>query len=64
MKRPRYADFIRWIAAEDGPGDPYARDPAIVAASLTAVMVADLFGVEALRVGLDVVNERIKGARS
>lgn len=53
MKRPGYREAIRWIAENDdtewvGKGDPE---------SVSAALVADLFGVSDERVAKDLARE-------
>ncbi|HYK13839.1 MAG TPA: hypothetical protein VEW70_07635 [Burkholderiales bacterium] len=62
MKRASYREAIEWIAHNDGSGDDEADDPQHVAESVTACLVADLFNVDPLKVGADVVRARADGA--
>lgn len=59
MKRPGYRAAIEWIAEMDSPSDDGHNDPQIVSELVTACMVADIFGVDRLKVGRDVVISRI-----
>ena len=62
MQRASYRAAIRWIAENDSAGDDDANDPVVVAELITSVLVADLFGVTAERVGVDVVRVRAQEA--
>jgi len=59
MKRPSYRAAIEWIASNDDAGSPDALVPEIVGNYVSSCLVADLFGVEQSRVGLDVVLFRL-----
>jgi len=63
MKRASYREAIRWIAANDAPGDPDALDPNATSHLVTSCLVADLFGLPDERVGRDIVRERERAAR-
>jgi hypothetical protein len=58
VKRPAYRRAIEWVAFNDGAGDPDALDPEVVSGLTTVVLLADLFEVEAEKVGRDVVRFR------
>lgn len=58
MKRASYRDGVAWIALNDGAGDTDRLDEAVVAGQVSSLLLADLFGVEASRVGRDVVRYR------
>ena len=55
MRRASYRAAIGWIALND---EPIERDPAVIAELISAVLVADIFGVEPERVGADVARLR------
>jgi hypothetical protein len=59
MRRASYRNAVDFIAQNDeaGIGDD-AYDPERVAELVTSILVADIFGVEAERVGRDVVRRR------
>lgn len=58
MKRASYREAIRWIAENDSAADEGAADPNIVSELVSAVLVAEIFDVDSLRVGTDVVRAR------
>lgn len=58
MKRASYREAIFWIAMNDGAGDPERLDPKHCAGIVSAVLVADIFGVPDERVGRDIVRKR------
>lgn len=58
MKRASYRAAIFWIAANDGAGDPERLDPKHCAGIVSAVLVADIFGVPDELVGYDIVRKR------
>ena len=60
MKYPGYKQAIEWIALNDSAGDDDALNPEIVSGLVTSVMVAELFDVDSLRVGEDIVKYRRK----
>jgi hypothetical protein len=60
MKRASYRKAIDWIAVNDSAADDTADDPSIVAELVSAVLVAELFDVDPLKVGADVVRARSK----
>lgn len=60
MKRASYRDAIDFIAYNDGPGDADALDAEIVGGLTTSVLVGQIFGVYADKVGRDVVRYRRK----
>lgn len=59
MKRASYREAIDWVAQMDSAGDDDALDPEVVGNLITAILVADIFGVESERVGKDVVRRRM-----
>ena len=63
VRRASYREAIAWIAENDSLGDADAFNPAIVADLTTVVLVADVFGHTASKVGQDVVNYRDKHCR-
>lgn len=60
MKRASYRDAIYWIAQNDSAADDGADDPQTVGELVTSSLIADVFGVSALKVGTDVVRQREK----
>lgn len=60
MNRPGYRNFIAWIAENDSAADPGNDDPETVGELVTSCMVADMYMVDPLRVGNDVVKYRNK----
>jgi hypothetical protein len=58
VKRASYREAIRWIAYNDSAADDGALNPTTVSELVSAVLVADLFGVTTTKVGEDVVRER------
>jgi hypothetical protein len=58
MKRPGYREACCWIAMNDEAGAPDALDTEVVAGYISVALVADLFGVDCLRVALDVCRHR------
>lgn len=58
MKRASYRHAIEWIAQMDSAADDTAHDPQVVSELVTSLLVADIFDVEPLKVGADVVRER------
>lgn len=58
MKRASYRAAIAWIADNDEAGNNDALNEDCVSELVTASLVADLFGVEAARVGRDIVRYR------
>lgn len=54
----RYIDCVRWIAANDAPLE---MGPVAIARRPTARLVAAVFGVPPLVVGVDVMNIRKEG---
>jgi len=58
VKRASYRRAVAWIAENDSAGDDNALDPQSVAELVTALLIADLFGVEPAKVGRDVVRYR------
>lgn len=60
MKRASYKDAIAWIAENDSAGDIDALTPDTVHMLVSAVLVADIFGVDPDKIGKDVVRYRIK----
>ena len=59
MKRRGYRFGVTWIADND---DPSELDPEVVAGFISALLLADLFGVEPERVAADVIKARLKHA--
>jgi len=59
MKRAS-CEAIDWIAQMDSPGDDGALIPTTVAELVTSCLVADLFGIDHIVVGLAVVARRRK----
>lgn len=60
MKRPSLKAAIDWIARHD---EPTEMDPSEMEGLISVVMVADLFGVEAMSVAERVIKQRNKIAR-
>lgn len=60
MKRASYREAVAWVAMNDSGGSHDALNPEIVAELITACLVADIFEVEPIRVGQDVVRFRKK----
>jgi len=58
MKRARYREAVYWIAMNDSAGDDDALDPQEVAKLVTATLIADLFDLDPLKVGQDIVAVR------
>lgn len=58
MKRASYRHAIEWIAENDSAADDGANDPQTVSELVSSVLVADIFDVEPLKVGVDVVRAR------
>lgn len=58
MKRASYRDAIDWVAQNDSAADDKADDPQTVSELVSSQLVADVFGVESIRVGRDVVRRR------
>jgi hypothetical protein len=66
VKRASYREGVDWIALndnahDDGPGNPDGERN--VAGYISALMLADLFGVEPERVARDVMRRRRKLAK-
>lgn len=55
MIRASYRAGVRWIAVNDEPAE---YDAEVVAALISVLLLADLFGVEPERVARDVLRER------
>ena len=62
VKRASYREAIAWIAENDSGGED-ALDEVPVSELVTSSLVADLFCVDAARVGRDVVRYRVKSGR-
>lgn len=63
MKRPSYRQAIAWVAENDSPGDYDPKDECAVefaGSIVSAILVADLFGVDSEKVGRDIVAYRLK----
>lgn len=60
MNRASYREAIRWIAVNDSAADDTANDPQTVSELVSSVLIADLFDVDSLKVGKDVVRARKK----
>lgn len=60
MKRASYREAIAWIALNDSAGDQNANDPNEVMHLTSAALISDLFQVDQLKVGQDVVKYREK----
>lgn len=58
MKRASYRKAVEWIAVNDSAADDTARDPAIVAELVSSLLIADIFDVDPLKVGIAVVRVR------
>lgn len=57
LKRASYREAIEWIALND---EPSCRDPEWLPTTVTALLIADIFGADPARVGRDVLRYRIK----
>ncbi len=62
MKRASYRHAIEWIALNDSAGDDDALDPRVASELVSAVLISDIFGVPAEKVGADIVRVREKEA--
>lgn len=62
MKRASYREGIAWIANNDAPADN--ENAKAVAGYISSCLLADLFGVEAIKVGRAVVRLRRKWAKA
>lgn len=60
VKRASYRAAVQWIALNDSAGDDDALDVESVSGYITTALVADVFGVDATRVGKDVVRARAR----
>lgn len=59
MKRASYREAIEWIAQNDSAGvTPDNADVEAAQDLITAVLVAEIFGVEPAEVGRDIVRRR------
>jgi hypothetical protein len=58
VKRASYRDAIDFIAQNDSPGCFNADDPKTVSELVSSQLVADVFAVDAIKVGRDVVRRR------
>lgn len=59
MKRASYREACAWIALNDSAGEGVdAFDPEQVQYLVSSVLVADIFNVESVKVGRDVVRAR------
>lgn len=58
MKRASYRAAIAWIAENDSDGDHERLEIQHVAELVTSLLVADIFDVDVVRVGRDVVAQR------
>lgn len=63
MNRASYREAIDWIARNDSGADPSALNPETVGDLVTSCLVADVFDVERIKVGRDIVRRRISIAR-
>lgn len=59
MKRASYRDAIDWVAQNDSAGDEGNLHPETVSELVSSHLVADIFGVEYIKVGRDVVLRRL-----
>ena len=57
MKRASYREAVAWIARND---EGSATDVDVIAAFVSVLLIADLFGTEADRIARDVVRYRKK----
>jgi hypothetical protein len=64
MRRPSYRAAVRWVAENDSAGDTDALDVGPVSELITTVLVADLFGVDPVRVAVDVIQVRGRERRA
>jgi len=60
MRRASYRNAIDWIAEMDSAADDGADDRFTVSELVTSQLIADIFGVDPLKVGADVVRARKK----
>lgn len=58
MKRASYRAAIAWIAENDSNGEDDRLDAEVVSSLITAILVADVFGVPTEKVGRDIVRHR------
>lgn len=63
MIRASYRHAVDWIAVNDSAGDDDALDEGAVQYYVTALLVADIFGVEESKVGRDIVKARLAQQR-
>jgi len=59
MKRASYRDAIDWIAQNDSPGDVDNNIPSTVGQLVSSSIIADIFGVDHMKVGKDVCRRRL-----
>lgn len=57
MKRASYREAVEWIALND---DAVEHDVDNIRASISVLLIADLFRVESARVATDVLRFRLK----
>lgn len=60
MKRASYREAIEWVACNDSAADDGNDDPQTVSELVSSHLVADIFAVDVLKVGTDVVRFRKK----
>jgi hypothetical protein len=58
MRRASYKHAVQWIADNDSAGDDDALNPDAVAYLVTTLLVSDIFGVDEIKVGYDIVQQR------
>lgn len=58
MKRASYREAVAWVALNDPGGDSDALDTDVVSGLITVCLVADVFDVDPIKVGKDVVSFR------
>ncbi len=58
MKRASYREAIAWIAVNDSAGDLDANNPNEVQHYVSAALISDIFKVDQLKVGQDIVVYR------
>jgi hypothetical protein len=58
MKRASYREAVEWIARNDEAGSDDAFDVTETSFLVTTLLISDLFDVDNLKVGADVVRKR------
>lgn len=60
MKRAGYKEAVAWIAMNDDAAGPEALDLEYTKGYVSTCLVADLFDVDAEKVGRDIIKYRLK----